>query len=101
MPTLVYAVEKPEISPFEMPERFKHDIIYFVTRQGEQGVPETLVEGEWWIRREDALRIYDEGVVSIVSPLDSASTSDLEITEKQEAWLKWMTQHEIEQVRLK
>ena len=39
MPTLVYAVEKPELPPFEMPARFKHDITYFVTRAGEQGVP--------------------------------------------------------------
>ena len=100
MPTLVYAVEKPELPPLEMPARFKHDIIYFVTRPGELDVPETLVDGEWWVRREDALRIYDEGVVSIVSPLDSATTSDLEITEEQEVWLKWMIQNEIEHVRL-
>ena len=25
----------PQLPPFEMPARFKHDIIYFVTRQGE------------------------------------------------------------------
>ena len=33
-------------------------------------------------------------------PLDSATTSDLEITEEQEVWLKWMIQNEIEHVRL-
>jgi len=100
MPTLVYAVEKPQLPPFEMPARFGHDIIYFVTSAGEQGVPETIAAGEWWVRREDALRIYEEGVVRIVSPLDSSTTSELEITEEQEAWLKWMIQHEIEHLRL-
>ncbi len=100
MPTLVYAVEKPQLPPFEMPARFKHDIAYFVTPAGEQGVPETIAQGEWWVRREDALRIYDEGVVRIVSPLDSATTSELEITEEQEAWLQWMIRHEIEHLRL-
>ncbi len=100
MPTLVYAVEKPELPPFEMPARFKHDITYFVSHAGEQGVPETIAAGEWWVRRGDAQRIYDEGVVRIVSPLDSATTTELEITEEQEAWLKWMIQHEIEHLRL-
>jgi hypothetical protein len=100
MLTLVFAVEKPELPPFEMPARFKHDIIYFVTQAGEQGVPDTIREGEWWVRREDARRLYDEGVVRIVSPLDSANTVEVEVTEEQESWLKWMIQHEIEHVRL-
>ena len=97
---LVYAIEKPQLPAFEMPARFKHDITYFVTRAGERGVPETIAEGEWWVRREDALRIYEEGVVRIVSPLDSATTSELEMTEEQEAWLEWMIEYEIEHIRL-
>ena len=100
MPTLVYAVEKPELPPFEMPTRFRHDITYFVTRAGEQGVPETIATVEWWVRREDAKRLYDEGVVRIVSPLDSANSVEVEITEEQEAWLKWLIHHEIEHLRL-
>lgn len=100
MPTLVYAIEKPELPPFEMPARFKHDITYFVTHAGEQGVPKTIAAGEWWVRQEDARRIYDEGVIRIVSPLDSATTAELEITEEQEAWLEWMIQHGIEHLRL-
>jgi hypothetical protein len=44
MPIRVYAVEKPELPPFEMPARFKHDITYFVTQAGEQGVPETIAQ---------------------------------------------------------
>ncbi len=63
-------------------------------------MPKTLAKGEWWVRRKDALRIYDEGVVRIMSALDSANTSELEITEEQEAWLQWMIRHEIEHLRL-
>lgn len=100
MPTLVHAVQLPELPPFKMPSRFRHDIIYFVTPAGEQGAPPTMAADHWWVRREDALRIYDDGVLSIVSPLDSATTSELEITEEQEAWLKWMIEHQIEHVRL-
>jgi hypothetical protein len=100
MRVLVYAVVKPELPPFEMPPRFRHDITYFVAQAGESGVPETLAEGEWWVRHEDARRLYDEGIIRIVSPLDSANSVEVKITEEQEAWLKWMIQHEIEHVRL-
>ena len=60
----------------------------------------SLAEGEWWVRLEDARDIYDGGTIRIVSPLDSASTSELEITEDQEAWLLWMIDNRIEHVRL-
>src|SRR5688572_6085665 len=100
MPILVYAVEKTELQPFEMPARFKHDITYFAAQVGEHGVPEAIAQGEWWVRLEDAQRLYDEGVIRIVSPLDSANSVEVEITEEQEAWLKWMIQNEIEHVRL-
>ncbi len=83
-----------------MSARFKHDITYFVTPSGNPGVPESLAKGEWWVQREDARRIYDEGIIRIVSPLDSGVTAELEITEEQEAWLEWIIQNEIEHVRL-
>jgi hypothetical protein len=97
----VYAVERPDLPPFEMPDRFRHDITYFVTSPGEQGAPAILAEGEWWVRLADAHDIYDGGTIRIVSPLDSASTSELEITEEQEAWLRWMIANRIERIRLK
>ena len=52
------------------------------------------------MRIEDARDIYDGGTIRIVSPLDSASTSELEITEEQEAWLRWMIANRIERIRL-
>ncbi len=100
MPTLVFSVEKPELPGFSMPERFKHDIIYFATPAGKPGVPDHLAKGEWWIPREEALRIYEEGIVRIVSPLDSATSAELEITEEQEAWLQWVIENQTERIRL-
>jgi hypothetical protein len=96
----VVAVGRSDLPPFEMPDRFRHDITYFVTSPGEHGAPASLPEGEWWVRLEDARDIYDGGTFRIVSPLDSASTSELEITEDQEAWLRWMIENRIERVRL-
>ena len=47
-----------------------------------------------------AREIAEEGTIRIVSPLDSQSTAELEITEEQEAWLRWMVENGIERVRL-
>jgi hypothetical protein len=99
MSTFVYAVDIPGLPPFEMPTRINHDIIYFATPAGDAGAPQMLERGHWWVRREDALRIYEDGVVRIVSPLDSSTTAELEITEEQEALLKWLNQHHIEHLR--
>jgi hypothetical protein len=100
MSVRVVPVGRPEVASFEMPDRFRHDITYFVTSPGESGAPAKLGENEWWVRREDAQEFYDDGILRIVSPLDSQSTAELEITEEQEAWLRWMIDNRIEHIRL-
>jgi hypothetical protein len=100
MTVRVFAVGRSDLPPFEMPDRFRHDITYFVTSPGERGAPLDLGEGEWWVRLEDAQEILLDGVIRIVSPLDSQSTAELEISEDQETWLAWMVKHQIERVIL-
>jgi hypothetical protein len=100
MSVRVVPVERPEVVPFQMPDRFRHDVTYFVTSPGESGAPAVLGENEWFVRLADAQRFYEEGVLRIVSPLDSQSTAELEITEEQEAWLSWMIDNRIEHIRL-
>lgn len=95
----VYAVDKPELPPLEMPARFKHDIAYFMTPSGEHGAPR-LAAGEYWVRQEDARRWLEEGVLRVYSPLDSEKQAELEITEEQETWLQWLVDHQIQRVRL-
>jgi hypothetical protein len=96
---LIYAVDKPELPPFSMPERFRHEITYFMTPPGAQGVP-NLSAGEYWVQLGDARNCLADGVVRIVSPLDSDSKAEIELSEEQEAWLEWMVAHEIEHVRI-
>jgi len=100
MSVLVRSVTHPALEPFRMPDRFRHDITYFCTSPGEPGAPEKLAPGEWWVRREDTERFLDDGVIRIVSPLDSATSTEIELTEEQEAWLEWMRDHGIEHVQL-
>jgi hypothetical protein len=99
MATLVHSVEYPELPPLRMPDRFRHDITYFMTIGGEPGVP-TLGAGEYWINLDDARRWLDDGVISVVSPLDSENKTDVELSEEQEEWLSWMVTHRVQHVRL-
>jgi len=95
----VHSVEKPELPSFSMPDRFRTEIVYFMTPPGERGVP-PLPPDEYWIRLEDARRWLDEFVVSVVSPLDAETKAEFELTEDQEAWLEWMVKNGIQHVRL-
>lgn len=96
---LVHPVNRPDVRPFPMPDRFRHEITYFMTAAGDHGVP-PLGPGEYWIRLCDARACLDEGAVRIVSPLDSDSKAEIELSEEQENWLEWMVAHGIEHVRV-
>jgi hypothetical protein len=96
---LVHAVERPELAPLEMPARFAHDVAYFMTPKGERGAP-PLAGGEYWIDLDEARRWLAEGVLLLVSPLDSENQAEVEISEEQEKWLEWMVANGVQRVRL-
>ena len=99
MSIYVCAVGKSDLAPLAMPDRFRHEVNYFMTPPGEHGVPK-LPDGEYWVRLDDARRWYDEGVIRLVSPLDSENQTEVELSEEQEAWMEWMLEHEVEHIRL-
>lgn len=99
MAVLVYAVGRTDLEPLTMPDRFVHEVTYFMTVPGEPGVP-PLAGREYWIRLEDAQRWLDDGGFALVSPLDSASTTEIELSEEQETWLEWMVANQVQHVRL-
>lgn len=100
MTVQVFAVGRTDLPPLEMPDRFRREIHYFAAPPGGEGTPETLPEGEHWIHLQEARQYYDDGFLSLVSPLDSDSRAELELSEEQEAWLEWMIENEIEHIRL-
>ena len=95
----VYAVDKPDLPPLEMPDRFKTEVVYFMTPPGERGAPQ-MGPREYWIQREEARQWLDDFVVAVVSPLDAEAIAEFELSEEQEAWLEWMVANEVQHVRL-
>jgi len=91
----VHALEKPGLAPFAMPDRFRTEIAYFMSVNEKAPPP-----GEYYVRAADVASWLDKGVFRLVSPLDSASQAEIELTEEQEAWLEWMQSNHIERIRI-
>src|SRR5689334_18002540 len=95
----VLAVNRSDVPPLEMPERFRMEIVYFMTLPGEKGAPVKMDDGEYWIDTGDATKWLDEQVVYVVSPLDAENQAEIELTEYHEAFLQWVVDNEARHVR--
>jgi len=77
-----------------MPDRFRTEIVYFADPvKGEAGV--------YLIDVPKCREIHESGVFSLVSPLDSEGLAEIEISEDQERFLEWVTEHEILKAKIK
>lgn len=99
MSVLVHPVDKPDLAPLRLSDRFRHEVCYFMTPAGSPGVP-PLGAAEYWVPAAAAREFLDDGVVRIVSPLDSSCKTEIELSEEQERWLEWMVRQEVEHIRL-
>lgn len=93
------AVARPEVKPYPITDRLRGQLVYFMTAPETPGIP-ALGDGEYWLAAEETARWLEEGVFYLVSPLDTANMTEVEITEEQEALFGWLHQHRIEHVRV-
>jgi hypothetical protein len=97
-PVLV-SVDQPGASPLSISARLRSQLVYFMTDATAAGVP-PLGENEYWFTREEVAKWLDEGVFYLVSPLDTANMTEVELTEDQEAMLGWLARNQIQHVRV-
>jgi hypothetical protein len=90
MSASVIAVGRPEVPAIAMPDRFRHEIAYFAAPHA---------AGEYSLSLRELREVLDDGCVTIVSPLDSDTRSEIELAEDHERWLEWVLQHAVERVR--
>ena len=95
MTVLVHAVDRPDVAPLAMPERFRHEVAYFM-----DVTAGLLPAGEYRIDPQQAQAWLDEGAILLVSPLDSENQTEVELSEEQETWLEWVTAHQISRIIL-
>jgi hypothetical protein len=92
------SVDHPELRPLPISARLRSQLVYFMASTAAQGVP-ALGENEFWFAPDEVAKWLDEGVFYLVSPLDSANMTEVEITEEQEAMLYWLNRNQIQHVR--
>lgn len=96
---LLASIDRPEIQPRPISPRLRSQLVYFGAAAGSEGVP-SLGDGEYWFRTEEVDRWIDEGVFYLVSPLDTANQTEVEISEEQEALLLWLRDQGVRHVRV-
>ncbi len=59
-----------------------------------------LAEYEYWFAADEVVRWLDEGVFYLVSPLDTANMTEVELSEEQESLLQWLKDARVQHTRL-
>jgi hypothetical protein len=96
---MLVAVDRPLVKPLPISPRLRTQLVYFMTPPGSAGVA-SLGENEFWIARDDVTKWLSEGVFYLVSPLDSANKTEVELSDEQEGLLDWLTKNGVEHVRV-
>lgn len=92
-------LDRPEVKPRAISPRLRTQLVYFMSAHDEPGVP-ALGENEYWFAPAEVEKWLDDGVFYLVSPLDTANMTEVEITEEQESLLGWLKAEGIRHVRL-
>ena len=96
---LLVPIDKPEVAPLAISPRLRTQIVYFATAGGSGGAP-LLDEGEYWFAPSDVARWLDDGVIELLSPLDTANMTEVELSEEQEVFLGWLAREGVSRVRI-
>ncbi len=96
---VLHPLDHPEVTPQVISPRLRSQLVYFMAAPGQAGVPE-LAEGEFWFDKAEVATWVKEGVFYLISPLDTANQTEVELTEEQEVLLNWLYRNQVEHVRV-
>lgn len=95
MPKLIS--DHPRLEPRTISARLRSELVYFAV------LPEPaheLADGEYLFDYGQLRTILDDGVLYLVSPLDTDKMTEVELSEEQEDLLIWITENMICSVRV-
>lgn len=92
-------LDRPEIAPLVISPKLRSQLIYFHAPADGSGVPD-LAQGEMYFRADEVAEWYDDGVILLVSPLDTDNKTEVELSEEQENMLGWLKTNQVRHVRL-
>lgn len=97
--TLAVPLDQAGVPPREISPRLRTQLTYFMSSPGAEGIP-ALGENEYWFAADEVARWVDEGVFYLISPLDTANQTEVELTEEQEDFLLWLSRNRVQHVRV-
>jgi hypothetical protein len=92
-------LDRPDLPPFPISERLRGQLAYFVSGPEAPDRPE-LGEGEYWFDRDEVAGWLADGVIYLVSPLDSDNATEVELSEEQEEFLGWLSANKVRHARV-
>jgi aspartokinase-like uncharacterized kinase len=96
---LAVPLDQPGVAPRALSPRLRSQLNYFMSPAGSPGIP-PLGEHEYWFAASEVARWVNEGVFFLVSPLDTANQTEVELSEEQEEFLNWLSRSGIQHVRV-
>ena len=91
-------IDQKQVSPLPISARMRGQLVYFMAGPTAAGMP-PLGENEYLFARDEVRKWIDDGVFYLVSPLDSANMTEVELTEEQEVMLNWLDKNQVAHVR--
>ncbi len=92
-------LDRPEVAPLAITLRLRNQLVYFMSPRDTAGLP-TMGEWDYWFAADDVAKWVDDGVFYLVSPLDTDTMTEVELSEEQETMLAWLHKHQVQHVRL-
>ncbi len=93
------AIDHPELPALPISARLRSQLVYFMTPSDTPGIP-ALGESEYWLAGSDVSRWLSDGVLMLVSPLDTENMTEVELSEEQEVLLGWLDKHQVQHIRV-
>ncbi len=93
------SVDHPEVPALTISARMRSQIVYFITPSDTPGIP-ALGECEYWLARSEVSKWLRDGVLMLVSPLDTENMTEVELSEEQEVLLGWLDKHQVQHIRV-
>ena len=97
---LLVPLDRPNVAPLSISPRLRAQLVYFSVIDGTEGVPK-LGEGEFFFLKSEVQCWLEDGAISLVSPLDTANKTEVELEEEQESLLNWLEKNNVWHVRVK
>ncbi len=92
-------LDRPEVAPLAITPRLRNQLVYFMSARGMAGLP-LMGELDYWFAADEVAKWVDDGVFYLVSPLDTDTMTEVELSEEQETMLAWLHKHQVQHVRL-